>query len=91
MRKKKLIDKKVTKLASDGCYFCDEKDKDTLEVHRILEGHLGGEYTNFNSLITCSNCHSRIHKNQIKIDRKYYSTKGVWVLHYWINGVEYWK
>jgi hypothetical protein len=78
---KKKIDKK--------CKFCSQDDYCTLDVHRIIPGSQGGEYTDLNTVTTCGNCHRKIHDGKIKIDRKYFSTKG-WVLHYFDeDGKEY--
>lgn len=87
----KLINKVATKKHAGKCYFCEEDDYNLLDVHRIVEGKNDGKYTDFNVLVVCSNCHRKIHSNQIKIDRKYYSTSGKWILHYWQDDVEYWK
>lgn len=90
MLSKKLINKVVFKKSSKKCYFCGIDDYAVLETHRIHPGEHGGKYTEFNSICACSNCHSRIHDGQIKIDRKYFTTNGKWVLHYWENGEEKW-
>jgi hypothetical protein len=90
-RKKKLINKKIKKIINKKCHFCGEKDYCVLDVHRILEGHNGGIYSEFNTVVTCSNCHRKIHDGKIKIDRKYYSTSG-WILHYFDEkGQEHWN
>ena len=86
----RLINKKVKKLTEGKCYFCDVDDYAQLNVHRIVYGEDGGEYTDHNSLVVCANCHARIHDEQIVIDRKYNSTSGKTVLHYWENGEEKW-
>ena len=91
IKKWKLIDKKAKKQLERKCYFCDVDDYACLNVHRILPGEEGGIYSEFNSICTCSNHHALIHSGQIKIDRKYYSSSGKWVLHYWdLDGVEHW-
>lgn len=87
---KKLINKKAKKYFDKKCYFCDENNYDLLDVHRITPGEDGGIYTEFNSLTVCANHHRLIHSGEIKIDRKYDSSKGV-VLHYWIGNKEYWN
>lgn len=87
---KRKVDKKAKKHFDKKCFFCDEDNYDLLDVHRIIPGEDGGEYTEFNSLTVCANHHRLIHSGKIKIDRKYYSTKGN-ILHYWIDDVEYWK
>ena len=89
-RKKRLIDKKATKHSAKKCYFCEEDDYALLDCHRIIEGANGGEYTDFNTVVVCSNCHRRVHDGQIAIDRKYFSTTGGWVLHYFKDGEEFW-
>jgi len=89
-RKKKLINKVAKKKSDKRCYFCGVDEYCTLEVHRILPGESGGVYSDFNTVTTCGNCHSKIHNGKIKIDRKYYSTGG-WVLHYFDEkGEEHW-
>lgn len=88
---KKLIDKKVNKRIAGKCYFCGENDYAVLDNHRIHEGADGGKYTERNVVVACANCHRRIHDDQIKIDKYYYTTGGRYVLHYWENGVEFWE
>jgi hypothetical protein len=87
--RKRLINKQSLKRQEGKCYFCSESDYDLLDVHRICEGAEGGKYTRNNSIVTCCRCHRLIHAGKIKVDRKYLSTSGKWVLHYWDeNGVE---
>lgn len=89
MRKPQLINKQLKKRRDGKCYFCPETNYDLLDVHRILEGSEGGKYTANNSLTVCCRCHRLIHSGAIKLDRKYLSTSGKYVLHYWDeNGVE---
>jgi len=90
MEEHKLSKKQIKKLYDGQCYFCKENDYALLDSHRIVPGEDGGKYTTFNTLTCCANCHRRIHAGEIKIDRKYYSTSGKWVLHYWINEEEKW-
>lgn len=87
---RKLIHKKAKKISDGKCCFCGEKDYILLEVHRILEGSKGGIYSSHNTITTCSHCHKKIHAGNIKIDRKYYSTAGIWVVHCWVEGEEKW-
>jgi hypothetical protein len=89
-RKRKLVDKYAFKKSSGKCYFCSINDYALLDVHRIIPGEKNGEYTNVNSLCVCSNCHRRIHNEQIIIDRKYQTSSGCTILHYWENGEEKW-
>lgn len=86
----KLINKKVKKHMDGKCHFCDVSDYSLLDVHRIVPGEEGGIYTEFNTVTVCANHHRSIHSGEIKIDRKYMSTRG-WVLHYWDqDGNEKW-
>jgi len=88
-RRKKIINKIEKKKADRKCKFCGEDDYCTLDVHRIIPGCEGGIYSDHNSVTACSNCHRKIHEGKIKINRKYYSTKG-WILHYFDeNGNEH--
>jgi len=88
---KRLVNKKAKKKFEGKCYFCPEDDYNLLDLHRIVEGANGGVYSDFNTIVCCANCHRRMHSKQIIVDRKYYSTSGKWVLHYWINDEEHWK
>jgi hypothetical protein len=91
MRKRKIIDKKVKKIIDKKCYFCSCDKYELLDVHRIVEGSQGGKYVDHNSVSCCALCHRKIHAGIIKIDRKYPTSLGQWVLHYWINGEEKWE
>jgi hypothetical protein len=88
-RKKKLVNKKLKKLIDKKCYFCPCNNPKLLDIHRIREGKDNGEYVELNTISVCSLCHRKIHCGVIKVDRKYYSTKG-WILHYFDeNGEEH--
>lgn len=89
-RRKQIIDKVIKKKIDKKCYFCDCDVYKLLDVHRIVEGADGGKYTEHNSLTVCSLCHRKIHAGLIKIDRKYNSTSGKTILHFWIDGEEKW-
>lgn len=90
MAARKLINKVETKRIAGKCHFCDVDDYALLNCHRITSGEEGGKYTDFNTLVVCANCHNRIHDGQIKIDRKYRTSKGVWLLHFWEGEEEKW-
>ena len=90
MSQRKLINKIIAKKSAGKCYFCECNNYELLDLHRIVEGSNGGKYTDFNTIICCSLCHRKIHAGMIRIDRKYTSTAGKTVLHYWINGEEKW-
>lgn len=87
---KRYSKQQILKLYRKKCFFCAEDNYDLLDAHRILPGEEGGKYHEWNVLVTCSNCHRRIHAGEIKIDRKYMSTKGL-MLHYWRDGQEFWE
>jgi len=88
--KKKLINKRATKKFAKKCHFYGESNYAVLHYHRIIYGEHNGKYEDHNVVVCCSNCHAKIHANQIKIDRKYLSTSGQWILHYWIEDQEFW-
>lgn len=87
-RKKRIIDKSIYKLAEGQCRICGETDSAVLDVHRIIPGANGGEYTKENSTCVCCKCHRKIHDGQIIIDRYYQSTNGRRLLHLYDNGEE---
>lgn len=73
------------------CFFCEEDNYELLDAHRILPGEEGGKYHNWNILVTCANCHRRIHSGEIVVDRKYLGTQGSLIVHYWRDGKEFWQ
>ena len=75
-RKRKLINRKVDKLAAKKCQICGTDDLDTLEYHRIIHGEDGGTYIPSNVVICCSSCHTLIHKDRIQIKGWFESTGG---------------
>lgn len=65
--------------------------RSTVEIHHIIEQNQKIINTSENLIPLCSNCHSMVHENIIKLDRWYFSTKG-WVFHYWdATGKDLWK
>lgn len=88
---KRLINKIAKKKFNKKCYFCEETNYSLLQVHRIVEGCVGGKYTELNTVTVCANCHCKIHSGTIRIDRKYLSSSGKYILHYWINDEENWN
>ncbi len=91
MKKPKLINKQYKKHQIGLCYFCKENNYFLLDLHRIVPGDSGPGYIENNTLVVCSNCHRRIHSGEILIDRKYLSSSGKYILHYWINKEEKWE
>ena len=84
----KKIDKKVKKRVDGKCYFCGNNDYSVLDAHRIHEGQ---EYSDFNTLTLCANCHRKTHAGTIKILGKHFSTSGKYVVHFISeNGEEMW-
>jgi hypothetical protein len=90
-KSKKLINKVAKKKFEGKCHFCGIEDYAVLDCHRILAGEDGGIYSDFNTVVVCSNCHRKVHSGQIKIDRKYFRSDGQWVLHYWLDDEEKWQ
>lgn len=86
------MDKKFKKLMEGKCLFCENNEKDTLDVHRIVFGSNGGKYTDHNTCVCCSNCHRKIHSGKIKILRKCPSSSGRDMINFIDeNGNEQWK
>lgn len=69
----KIINKKNFKKYAKKCFFCNNDNLNVLDVHRIFEGKNGGTYSSINVLVVCSNCHRKIHSNEIKIVKKHKS------------------
>ena len=88
--RKKLINKVAKKKFEGRCCLCGIDDYAVLDCHRIVPGEDDGIYSEHNCIVTCANCHRRIHDGQIVIDRKYYSSSGKCILHLWEDGVEKW-
>ena len=90
MGRKYLSLQQREKRACRKCQICGEDDYDLLDAHRILEGANGGKYTQSNILVTCSQCHRKIHSGRIEILGKHFSTSGSYVIHFLEDGVEKW-
>lgn len=84
------MNKQHKKLRDKHCLFCHLEDYDLLDVHRILPGSEGGTYSEHNSITVCLHCHRKIHAGRIITHRKYYTSKGLYVLHCEIDGEEKW-
>lgn len=81
--RKKLINKVAKKRFMKKCYFCEENKYELLDVHRIIPGDSGPGYIENNTVVLCCSCHRKVHAGLIIIDKKYYSTCGKYLLHYW--------
>lgn len=88
---RKTINKIAKKHAEGKCQLCDESDYAVLDCHRIVPGEDGGKYSDFNTVVLCSNCHRKVHDGQIVMDRKYQTLEGRWVLRYLVGGEERWS
>ena len=78
-KKKRLIGK---------CSICGDDNYSILDCHRIEPG---SKYTEWGILVLCSNCHRKVHAEQIKILGKYNSTGGVVINYIDENGEDIWK
>lgn len=87
---KKTINKIAKKHTEGKCRLCGESDYAVLDCHRIVPGEDGGEYSDFNTVVLCSNCHRKVHDGQIVMDRKYQTLEGRWVLRYTVGDEEMW-
>lgn len=87
---KRISFQQLVKRSIGKCQICDENNYELLDVHRIIPGSEGGKYTEHNVVCLCCKCHRKVHSGDIKIDRKYFSTKG-FVLHYFEDNEEFWK
>lgn len=88
--KSKPTKKQIRKLIAGKCFFCDSDEYEILDLHRIIQGCQGGTYNEANTVVCCCSCHRLVHAGKIIIDKKYNSTKGP-LLHYFIEGKEYYK
>lgn len=75
---------KSKKLIKKECCLCGEKNYVLLDCHRIIPG---SKYTDWGTIIVCSNCHRRIHNQEIVILGQYNSTVGK-IVQYLENGEE---
>jgi len=78
---------KIKKLIKGKCCICGESNYKILDCHRIIPG---SKYTDWGTLILCSNCHRKVHAEEIIILGKYKSTAGD-VINYIENNIEKWK
>ena len=89
---RKLINKKLEKKLEGKCIICNLEIYEILDVHRIEHGKDGGKYTKANTIVSCANCHRKIHSGKIKILGKYLSTAGKYIIHLIDEGgKEIWK
>lgn len=81
-----MLDKKCKKRIKGECCLCKIRNYNILDVHRIIPG---SEYTDWGTVVLCSNCHRRNHSGEIEIVSKYKSTRGD-VINYIENGENKW-
>lgn len=84
------ISKQNFKRIEKHCKICGEDNYNLLDVHRLIAGEEGGDYTLGNSIVLCCRCHRRVHAGEIIIEGKYKSTTG-FVIHYFEGEQEFWK
>src|SRR5262249_9772637 len=71
------------------CLICGCPAAAALDAHRLRPGK---EYRRANVVVLCANHHRLTHAGLIRFDqRKYTDTLGRAFLHYWMDGVEYWR
>lgn len=75
-----------------ACFFCGNDNAAELDTHRIFPGEKGGKYDREgrNLICACAGCHRKLTVGTIIVDRKYPSSTGHWVVHYWADGQEKW-
>jgi len=67
---------KQPKLIKYECEICGNKDTTILHKHHIIQRkEIGTSNDNFNLCVMCPNCHSKLHRGEIKIIGIYPSTK----------------
>ncbi len=81
-----FMDKKLKKRIKGKCCFCELTDYEKLDCHRIISG---SEYTDWGTIVVCSNCHRGIHSENIIIISKHKSIAGD-VINYIENNEEKW-
>lgn len=83
----KIRNKQAFKKFASKCAFCEESNYEVLDVHRIFEGYKGGTYDSRNAIVTCANCHRKIHSEQLTIVKKHISYgESLFVIEYIENG-----
>ena len=90
MRTKKLVNRTVKKHMCGKCKFCPCNNYSELKLTPIVSENEGGLLTDANTLVVCNECRGKINTNQIVLDKQYPSMSGKLVLHYWMNGEEFW-
>ena len=86
----------------DICFVCEVNLPGQIENHHILPRSMKGCDDLFNRVPLCPTCHSKVYvegclgqhgvlnENNLIIDKWYYSTRGR-LLHYFLNGEEFFK
>lgn len=82
------MDKKAKKRIDRQCCLYGESNYHLLDVHRIK---FGQEYSESNTITTCSNCHRRIHAGEIVVLGKRFCTNGKYLVHFTENNEEKFK
>lgn len=80
---------KVAKKKSLGkCCICEDKTYSILDCHRIIPG---SKYTDWGTIVVCSNCHRKIHDDIIRITGKFRSTTGDVLVYEMVNNEGEWE
>lgn len=90
MKRKRYSRQQCKKHLDGECLICKENSYELLDSHRLVEGAKGGKYHPSNIVVLCSLCHRRVHNNEVRFDRKYTTTDGRLLLHWWLGEVELW-
>lgn len=82
-----MFNKKNKKKTKGECCICKVKNYSILDCHRLDPG---SKYTDWGTIVVCSNCHRKIHNDEIKVISKNKSTVGDVIL-YEQNGETHWS
>jgi len=61
------VEKSIYQEANSTCPFCGERDISVLLIHHIHQQSDGGKNDPQNLILTCANCHSKIHSGEIDV------------------------
>jgi hypothetical protein len=67
-RRIKLLKNQLLEERGEKCQLCDYSNINILQVHHIIERHLGGSDDKENLLLICPNCHYTIHYGDSRRD-----------------------
>lgn len=64
----KILKNQLLEERGEKCQLCDYNNINILQVHHIIERHLGGKDNKENLLLICPNCHYTIHYGDSRKD-----------------------